>query len=114
MATAVEAIRPQAPVLGPYTVGLVGLCSSWPAPDAALGAVKAAGAAPILVLGAAADPTAPYAAVRSLAGQLGSATLISWQSGHHGSYPDSPCISAAVDAYLLSAQLPAVGTLCPP
>jgi len=114
MATAVEAIRPQAPVLGPYTVGLVGLCSSWPAPEAALGAVKAAGAAPILVLGAAADPTAPYAAVRSLAGQLGSATLISWQSGHHGSYPDSPCISAAVDAYLLSAQLPAVGTLCPP
>jgi pimeloyl-ACP methyl ester carboxylesterase len=114
MATAVEAIRPQAPILGPYTVGLVGLCSSWPAPEAALGAVKATGAAPILMLGAVADPLAPYGAVRSLAGQLGSATLISWQSGHHGSYPDSACVSAAVDAYLLSAQLPAVGTLCPP
>ncbi len=114
MATAVAAVRPQAPILGPYTVGLVGLCSSWPAPEAALGAVKAAGAAPILVLGAVQDPAAPYGAVRSLAGQLGSARLISWQSGHHGSYPDSACVSAAVDAYLLSAQLPAVGMLCPP
>jgi hypothetical protein len=114
MDSAVAAIRPQAPILGPYTVGLVGLCSSWPAPEAALGGVKAAGAAPILVLGAAADPVAPYGSVRSLAGQLGSATLISWQSGHYGSYPDSSCVSSAVDAYLLSAQLPAVGTLCPP
>jgi len=114
MATAVAAIRPQAPILGPFTVGLVGLCSSWPAPEAALGAVKATGAAPIVVLGASADPVAPYGAVRSLAGQLGSATLISWQSGHHGSYPDSACVSASVDAYLLSGQLPAVGTLCPP
>jgi hypothetical protein len=114
MTTAVAAIAPQAPILGPYTVGLVGLCSSWPAPEAALGAVKATGAAPILVAGAVADPAAPYGAVRSLAGQLDSATLISWQSGQHGSYPDSACVSAAVDAYLLSGQLPAVGTLCPP
>ena len=114
MSAAVETIRPQAPLLGPYTVGLVGLCSSWPAPEAALGAVKATGAAPILVVGAVDDPVAPYEAVRSLAGQLGSATLISWQSGQHGSYPDSPCVTAAVDAYLLSGELPAVGTLCPP
>jgi len=114
MSTAVTAVRQQAPILGPYTVGLVGLCSSWPAPEAALGAVKATGAPPILVVGAVQDPVAPYVAVRSLAGQLGSATLISWQSGHHGSYPDSGCVSTAVDAYLLSGQLPAVGTLCPP
>ena len=109
-----EAVRPQAPLLGPYTVGLVGLCSSWPAPEAALGAVKAdrRGADP--GAGAVQDPLAPYEAVRSLAGQLGSATLISWQSGQHGSYPDSACVSAAVDAYLLSGELPAVGSLCPP
>ena len=114
MSTAVDAVRPQAPLLGPYTVGLVGLCSSWPAPEAALGAVKATDAAPILVLGAVDDPAAPYAAVRSLAGQLDSATLLSWQSGHHGSYPDSPCVTTAVEDYLLSGQLPAVGSLCPP
>ena len=114
MSTAVEAVRPQAPLLGPYTVGLVGLCSSWPAPEAALGALKATGAAPILVLGAVDDPAAPYEAVRSLAGQLNSARLLSWQSGQHGSYPASPCVTSAVDAYLLSGALPAVGSLCPP
>ena len=114
MSEAVEAIRPQAPLLGPYTVGLVGLCSSWPAPEAALGAVKATGAAPILVLGAVDDPTAPYDAVRSLAGQLDSARLLSWQSGQHGSYPASTCVTSAVDTYLLSGDLPAVGSLCPP
>lgn len=114
MSTAVDAIRAKAPLLGPYTAGLVGLCSSWPAPEAALGALKATGAAPILVLGAVNDPTAPYDAVRSLAGQLGSARLLSWQSEQHGSYPDSLCVSNAVDAYLLSGDLPAVGTLCPP
>jgi pimeloyl-ACP methyl ester carboxylesterase len=114
MSAAVDTIRPQAPLLGPYTLGLVGLCSSWPAPEAALGAVKATGAAPILVLGAVDDPTAPYEAVRSLAGQLDSARLLSWQSGQHGSYPDSACVTTAVDAYLLAGDLPAVGSLCPP
>jgi pimeloyl-ACP methyl ester carboxylesterase len=114
LSEAVEAVRPQAPLLGPFTVGLVGVCGSWPAPEAALGGVKATGAAPILIAGAVADPVSPYPAVRSLAGQLGSATLISWQSGNHGSYPASPCVTTAVDDYLLSGRLPAVGTLCPP
>ncbi len=112
--TAVQDVRKQAPLFGPYTVGLVGICASWPAPEAALGAVKASGAAPILVTGSVADPLSPYEQVRSLAGQLGSARLISWQSGQHGSYPASPCVTTAVDAYLLDGTLPAVGTLCPP
>jgi len=114
MSAAVEQVRPDAPLLGPYTVGLLGICASWPAPEAALGAVKATGAAPILVTASVNDPVAPYQAVRSLAGQLGSATVISWQSGRHGSYPASTCITAAVDNYLLKGELPAVGSLCPP
>jgi pimeloyl-ACP methyl ester carboxylesterase len=114
LTAAVDQVRPDAPLLGPFTVGLLGVCTSWPAPEAALGAVKATGAAPILITAAVDDPVAPYAAVRSLAGQLGSATLISWQSGQHGSYPESSCVTAAVDGYLLSGDLPAVGSLCPP
>ena len=114
MGEAVDVVRPAAPLFGPFTVGLTAVCSSWPAPEVALGAVTATGAAPILVAAAVDDPVAPYSAVRSLSGQLGSTTLISWQSGHHGSYPASPCVTAAVDSYLLSGELPAVGTLCPP
>lgn len=112
--TAIDTARTAAPLFGPYTVGLAALCGSWPAPENALGAVKATGAAPILVVGAVNDPVAPYEAVRGLAGQLSSSTLLSWQSGRHGSYPASTCVSAAVDGYLLQGQLPAVGTLCPP
>ena len=114
LTTAIEDSRAQAPLFGPYAIGLVGLCGSWPAPESALGTVKANGAAPILVIGAVADPVAPYAAVRTLAGQLSSSTLLSWQSGRHGSYPASACVSAAVEGYLLTQQLPPVGTLCPP
>jgi pimeloyl-ACP methyl ester carboxylesterase len=114
LSAAVTEVRPRAPLFGPYTVGLNGICSSWPAPEDALGAVTGTGAAPILLVGAVDDPLSPHDAVRSLAGQLGSATLLSWQSGRHGSYPASPCVTAAVDAYLLSGQLPGVGSLCPP
>lgn len=114
MASAVTEVRSAAPLFGPFTVGLNGICSSWPASEAALGAVTGTGAPPILVVGAVNDPLSPYDAVRSLTGQLGSATLISWQSGQHGSYPASPCVADAVDDYLLSGQLPPVGSLCPP
>jgi pimeloyl-ACP methyl ester carboxylesterase len=114
LTTAIEDARSQAPLFGPYTVGLAGLCGSWPAPESALGGVMANGAAPILVIGAVADPVAPYEAVRALAGQLTSSTLVSWQSGRHGSYPASACVGAAVEGYLLQQRLPPIGTLCPP
>jgi len=114
LSAAVDKIRQEAPLLGPYALGLVAVCSSWPAPENALGTVTATGAAPILLTAAVEDPIAPYGSVQSLAGQLGSARLISWQSGHHGSYPGSSCITTAVDNYLLQGELPAVGSLCPP
>lgn len=114
MADAVGEVSATAPLFGPFTVGLTGVCSSWPASEAALGAVTGTGAAPVLIVGAVDDPLSPYDAVRTLAGQLGSATLLTWQSGRHGSYPAGSCVTAAVDGYLLSGQLPPVGSLCPP
>jgi len=114
IAEAVDTVRSEAPLFGPFATGLVGLCASWPAPETALGAVTGTGAPPILVLGSVGDPVAPYEGVQSLAGQLASAGLVSWQSGQHGSYPDSPCVSGIVDAYLLDGTMPAVGALCPP
>ena len=111
---AVNAVKSDAPLFGPFTTGLVGLCASWPAPETALGAVTGSGAPPILVLGAVGDPFAPYEGVQSLAGQLASAGLVSWQSGEHGSYPAGPCVTGIVDAYLLGGTMPDVGALCPP
>jgi pimeloyl-ACP methyl ester carboxylesterase len=111
---AAKAARANSPLFGPYLIGRVGVCGAWPAPEEALTPVTAAGAPPILVLGAVDDPVAPYSAVRSLTAALDSATLLSWQSGTHGSYPTSSCVTAAVDAYLLKGTMPASGTLCPP
>lgn len=111
---AVAAAKQAAPVFGPFAVSLVALCGSWPAPDAALGGVSGRGAAPILVVGAIDDPVTAFSGVRSLSGQLSSAVLLSWQSGVHGSYPSSACVTTAVDSYLLKGAVPAAGVLCPP
>ena len=114
LSEAVTAVKSDAPLFGPFAIGLVGFCTSWPAPETALGAVTGTGAPPVLVLGSVGDPVAPYDGVQSLAGQLASAALVSWQSGQHGSYPASPCMTGIVDAYLLSGTMPDVGALCPP
>lgn len=114
LAAAARAARASSPLFGPFLVGLLGVCSSWPAPESPLGRVTGAGAPPLLVLGSVDDPVAPYDGVRALVAVLTSARLISWQSGTHGSYPASSCITAAVNSYLLAGALPAGGTLCPP
>ena len=114
LSTAAAAAAEQAPLFGPYLIGLVGVCQSWPAPDEALGAVTATGAPPLLVIGAADDPLAPYDSVQALSTQLGSATLVTWQSGRHGGYPASPCVAQLVNTYFAGGGVPAVGTLCPP
>lgn len=114
LAAAVNAARSKAPLFGPFLLGLVGVCSSWPAPDVGLTGVRATGAPPILVLGAVDDPVSPISEVRSLVAQMDSAVLLSWQSGTHGAFPTSSCVTAAVGAYLVAGTVPAAGTLCPP
>jgi len=114
LAAAAKTAKATAPLFGPFDIGRLGVCSSWPATETALPAVRAAGAPPLLVLGAVADPVSPYSSVRSLTTQLASATLLTWQSGTHGAYPTSACVASAVDAYLVKGTVPAAGTLCPP
>ena len=114
LAAAARAAKAAAPLFGPFDIGRLGVCASWPATETALSAVRATGAPPLLVVGAVSDPVSPYSSVRSLATQLDSATLLTWQSGTHGGYPASSCVAAAVNAYLASEKVPAAGTLCPP
>lgn len=102
-----------APLFGPYLVGWAGLCSSWPAPDQPLAGLRGQGAAPVLVIGGAADAAAPYPGVQAVENQLASATLLTWQGGDHGSYTRSNCISQAATGYLLTGQTPSGGTVCP-
>jgi pimeloyl-ACP methyl ester carboxylesterase len=111
---AATAARTAAPLFGPFAVATASLCAQWPAPDEPLGRLSGAGAAPILVIGSVRSATRPFAEARSVAGQLASAVLVSWQSGSTGAYLGSRCVQSAVDAYLLSGAAPDRGTLCPP
>lgn len=114
LVTASNAAKAKAPTFGAFMVGQASLCSSWPPATAALNRLTGKGAPPIFVAGAVNDPDAPYAGVKAVVAQLASASLISWQSGTHGAFPASSCVSTAVLAYLANGTGPATDALCPP
>jgi hypothetical protein len=71
------------------------------------------GAAPILVVGTTRDPATPYQWAINMAKELSSGLLLTRVGDGHTAYTrGSSCIDAAVDAYLVSGKLPAVGTVC--
>ncbi len=114
LVTASNAAKKAAPTFGAFMVGQASLCSSWPPATSALARLTAKDAPPILVSGAVDDPVAPYVGVKAVVSQLASASLISWQSGTHGAFPASSCVSTAVLAYLTKGTRPATDALCPP
>ena len=77
--------------------------------------ITASGAAPILVVGTTGDPATPYAWSESLADQLESGRLLTWEGNGHAAYTNSghgPCVTQAVDTYLLSGTMPKKGLTC--
>ena len=87
-------------------------CQQWRAPREPLPAVRAAGAPPVLVIGTVNDPATPYASAKVLAGTLASGRLLTWQGEGHTAYPKTRCVTAAVDAYLVSLTVPAANATC--
>jgi pimeloyl-ACP methyl ester carboxylesterase len=102
-----------APVFGPLLVwGLLG-CATWPVlPTRMPGPASDPGAPPILVVGTTGDPVTPYAWAVALAQQLQGGTLLTWQGQSHVATFYSPCVRAAIQAYLVDGTLPAQGTVC--
>lgn len=76
--------------------------------------VTAAGAAPILVVGTTNDPATPYVMAQSLAESLESGVLLTYDGWGHGAYQagGNQCVLDAVNAYLLSGEVPEAGTVC--
>jgi pimeloyl-ACP methyl ester carboxylesterase len=75
--------------------------------------VHAEGAGPILVVGTTRDPATPYAWAQSLAAELSSGRLLTYEGDGHTAYATgSGCIDAAVDTYLIGGVLPDEGTRC--
>jgi pimeloyl-ACP methyl ester carboxylesterase len=78
------------------------------------GPFRASASAPtVLVVGTTYDPATPYRESIRLVTQLRNARLLTMQGDGHTAYGgNSPCIDAAVEAYLNEGTLPAAGTAC--
>lgn len=89
-------------------------CAYWPVrPTGEPHLIEAKGAAPIVVVGTTRDPATPYRWARSLARQLASARLLTYEGDGHTAYGrGSACIDSAIDTYLLHGTPPADGKRC--
>nr|WP_205863761.1 alpha/beta hydrolase [Planosporangium mesophilum] len=104
--------RQKYPLFGPSSA-LNLLCAQWPGKRDPYPAGAAKGAPPILVVGTTGDPATPYEQTPKLAETLGSGVVLTWQGEGHTAYPQTRCISSAVNRYLTDLTVPAKGTSCP-
>lgn len=112
-------IEQRAPYLGFATalddyVALDVTCSNWPYPPAEMpAAYDAEGAPPILVVGTTNDPATPYSQAVSLATQLSSGVLITYEGEGHTIYAGGvACVDDTVDAYFLRGEVPSADPMC--
>ncbi|MEW1795702.1 alpha/beta hydrolase [Streptomyces niveus] len=89
-------------------------CAYWP--TKATGAphrIEAKGAPPILVVGTTRDPATPYKWAQSLAEQLSSGVLLTYDGDGHTAYGrGSDCVDTAINTYLLEGTPPKNGKKC--
>ncbi|MET7452666.1 alpha/beta hydrolase [Streptomyces sp. NPDC005574] len=112
--SALPAFEKASPVFGEGLAWASLNCAYWPV--RATGEphrIEAKGAAPIVVVGTTRDPATPYRWARSLARQLSSARLLTYQGDGHTAYGrGSNCIDSAINTYLLHGTPPARGKRC--
>jgi pimeloyl-ACP methyl ester carboxylesterase len=103
-----------APHFGPFIVWSTLICGYWPIKTTQKPRpLAAAGAPPIVVVGTTRDPATPYEWAKGLASELKSGVLLSLDGDGHTAYlQGNPCITGAVETYLVSGKPPAAGTLC--
>lgn len=88
-------------------------CANWPVRGAeSREPVTAAGADPILVIGTTGDPATPYRWAVSLAEQLQSGVLVTFEGEGHTAYGQSSCVNAVVESYFLTGAVPGTDPRC--
>jgi pimeloyl-ACP methyl ester carboxylesterase len=102
----------QAPILGQLN-GPDLVCSLWPVKSApGLPEIDGDGAPPIVVIGTTGDPATPYEYAKSMADELRTAVLVTFDGEGHLAYGQNDCVKALVDGYLVRSQIPRDGTRC--
>ncbi len=106
----------RAPHYGPLWLWAAAPCASdaWTAQDddAYRGPFTRRTSAPVLVIGNYWDPSTPYEGAKAAARLLPNSRLLSGDIWGHTAYGKSSCTNRAVNWYLITQQLPAVGTVC--
>jgi pimeloyl-ACP methyl ester carboxylesterase len=94
----------------------VSACLGWPQPVAnPQHRLTVHTPTPLLLINAAHDPATGYNWATEVSRQLGRhGVLLTYDGAGHGSYNRSACMRQAVDAYLISLELPRPGAVCPP
>ena len=102
-----------APRLGRSVVNNSLACAVWPVPTQTPPVPRAAGAAPILVVGNTDDPATPLAWSQGVSRELQSGVLLTVRSAQHTAYGSgNSCVDALVNRYLVDRVAPAPGTRC--
>jgi pimeloyl-ACP methyl ester carboxylesterase len=109
-----EEWRARAALFGPLFAQRLLTCSSAPVPGRTVPAPRSASTPPVLVLGTDGDPLTPLAGTQRMAEALAAGLLVTWQGYGHGAFPRTPCVTGAVQAFLVSGTQPRSGTVCPP
>lgn len=106
--------RQRYPLFGaPLATGLI-TCAVWPGSSDPYPTGRADGAPSILVVGTTGDPATPYENTEKLADMLGVGRVLTWEGEGHTAYPQTRCITEAVNDYLIDLTLPREGLRCPP
>ncbi|WP_405778348.1 alpha/beta hydrolase [Streptomyces sp. NBC_00859] len=111
---AVPSFEKASPVFGKGFAYAALNCSYWPIhATGSAHRITAKGAAPIVVVGTTRDPATPYKWAKSLAAQLSSGTLLTYDGDGHTAYGrGSDCIDTAINKYLLDGTPPKNGKKC--
>ncbi|MFH8369138.1 alpha/beta hydrolase [Streptomyces sp. NPDC018031] len=114
VAKALPAFRKASPAFGEGLAWASLNCAYWPARATGTPrALRATGAAPILVVGTTRDPATPYRWAEALAGQLASATLLTYDGDGHTAYGrGSDCVDTVINTYLLEGTPPSGPRRC--
>ena len=102
----------KAPIFGKY-FGPGYTCPLWTARSTIQFKPTGSGAAPIVVVGATGDPATPYQNAVTMAKQLESGVLVTYEGEGHGTFGGkSRCVDALVIDYLVNGTVPTDGVRC--